>query len=88
MAIALKLKLTPKRKQVLEFLSQRHACVPPPDHHDIAVACGRPYSSADWAHAPLRELLSVGYVEVVGRRSLVGRLWGITDAGRAALRYE
>ncbi len=84
--MAVKLKLTTKRKQVLQCLAQFHAADREPDHHRIAVLCGKEYSDADWAHGPLRDLLKVGYVEVAGNKFQGGRLWRITDAGRAALR--
>lgn len=85
--MARKLKLTPKRLKVLECLAQFHCPDREPDHHRIAVLCGKEYSAADWAHGPLRDLLQVGYIEVAGRKFQGGRLWRITDAGKAALRY-
>lgn len=81
-AKATRFTLTPKRRDVLMALNSKQ--IRELDHHGIAVRCGKPYCAADWAHAPLRDLLEVGYVEVVGRKTMGGRLWRITDAGRAA----
>lgn len=80
-----KLRLTPKRRRVLECLSKFHTADGAPDHHRIAVLCGKDYCAADWAHGPLRDLLNAGYAEIVGK-GFTGRLWRITDTGRAALR--
>lgn len=84
--MAEKLKLTPKRKQVLSAIVARAADTEAPCHHRIAVDCGKEYCKADWAHSALRELYVAGYIEHVGR-DLGARTWRPTDAGRAALRY-
>ena len=81
-------KLSSKTQDVLLALAEWKALPrdPLPDHHSIAVACGKSYNAADWAHAPLRRLVSLGLAEVVGRKKYGGRLYRITDKGRAALR--
>ena len=84
-AKASQFRLTDKRLVVLRVLAAYHPADNAPDHHAIAVKCGREYSASDWAHAPLRELLTAGLVEVAGRRSLGGRTWRITHKGRAAI---
>ena len=84
-AKASRFRLTDKRLAVLKALAAYHPADNEPDHHAIAVKCGKEYSASDWAHAPLRELLAVGLVEVAGRRSVGGRTWRITERGRAAL---
>lgn len=81
-----KLKLTPKRKQVLLAIVARASDPRAPCHHRIAVDCGKEYCRADWAHSALRDLNAAGYIKAVGR-DLGARTWRPTDAGRAALRY-
>lgn len=78
------MRLTKKRKQVLEAIRDLNSQSEFPDHHQIAVACRKDYAAADWAHEPLRDLLSAGYVAVVGRR-FAARTWKITEEGRSAL---
>lgn len=82
----MQLKMTEKRLAVLRALAAYHPADREPDHHQIAVACGRDYCAADWAHAPLRDLEKAGLVEVAGKRTFGGRLWRITKAGRERLK--
>lgn len=47
------MNMTPKRVAVLQAINDR----PDATHHDIAVACGREYCKADWAHDAIRVLI-------------------------------
>lgn len=88
-AAATRLVLTPKRRLVLTVIRDwtprngRNF----PDHRAVAVACGKAYSSADWAHEPVRALIAMGFVSVTGRAH-GARMYAITDAGRAALQVS
>lgn len=77
------MKITPKQRMVLEAvcdLYQRHA--EHPDHHRIAVECGKEYSSADWAHDSLRKLERLRLISSVGKASPYGgRRWKINESG-------
>lgn len=79
------IKLTGQQEQVLRAIvtwAKPHE----PDHHDIAMACGRTYSAADWAHGKLRKLLDLGLIEAVGRKRHSGsRTWKVTEIGVALL---
>lgn len=80
------MKLTPKEREILTALAGFHSQDREPDHHRIAVICGKEYSAADWAHAPLRSLLKKGCVTAIGKSSPYGgRRWKINERGRQAL---
>lgn len=55
-----------------------------PDHHLIAIRCGREYHQADWAHGKLRALLDGGLIEIVGH-TMGARTYRLTVDGRLAL---
>ena len=79
------IKLTDQQEQVLRAIAD-WKLVHEPDHHDIAMACGRAYSASDWAHAKLRKLSDLRLIEEVGRKKNSGaRTWRVSDLGRALL---
>lgn len=77
------MKITPKQKRVLEAVRDLYARrAVYPDHHDIAVECGKNYSAADWAHEPLRKLERARLVSSMGKSSPYGgRRWRINASG-------
>ena len=83
------MKLTAKQRMVLKAVQDFYARrAEYPDHHMIAVECGREYCAADWAHAPLRALHAAGLIAVTGRTYGGGRKWGLTILGRDALAQQ
>lgn len=80
------MKLSAKQKQVLEAVAMLNSDGKEPDHHMIAVRCGKEYSAADWAHDPLRRLAKSRLVVSIGKSSPYGgRRWKITETGRKAI---
>lgn len=86
-ARATNIAFTPKRRFVLRIIRdwKPFSAIAHPCARMIAVRCGKNYSDAEWAHEPLRALLALGYVRVVGKDLHGSRLWEITPEGRAAL---
>lgn len=84
------MKITPKQRRVLiaiRDLYERRAVYP--DHHAIAVECGREYSSGNWAHEPLRKLERSRLVSSIGKSSPYGgRRWKINESGLKLLGHE
>ena len=80
------MKLTAKQKKVLEAVAMLNGDGKDPDHHMIAVRCGKEYSAADWAHEPLRRLAKSRLVVSIGKSSPYGgRRWKITKTGHKAI---
>lgn len=81
------MKLTPKQNLVLAAVAklyERRAVYP--NHHQIAMECGKEYSRADWAHDALRQLSRSRMIVPVGKSSPYGgRRWKITKNGLKAM---